>query len=91
MGLFMRPVTSQSHRFLSDAVGYGAGSYRTWAVIGAILIGLAVIGLAGAMVIDPLKVSNNIENINGRDSAGRNPGNPERTTIKTTIKNFKDF
>jgi hypothetical protein len=37
-------------------------------VIGAILIGLVVIGLAGAMVIRPLKVSNNFENISGRDS-----------------------
>ena len=44
-----------------------AGGYRAWAVIGAILIGLAVIGLAGAMVIRPLKVSNNFENIGGRD------------------------
>ena len=37
-------------------------------VIGAILIGLVVIGLAGAMVIGLFKVSNKIENISGRDS-----------------------
>jgi len=43
-------------------------------VIGAILIGLVVIGLAGAMVIGRLKVSNKIENIIGRDSDGPDPG-----------------
>jgi len=37
-------------------------------VIVAILIGLSVIGLAGAMVIMHFKVSNNFENISGRDS-----------------------
>jgi len=36
-------------------------------VIGAILIGLSVIGLAGAMVIRPLEVSKISENITGRD------------------------
>ena len=40
-------------------------------VIGAILIGLSVIGLAGAMVIRPYKVSKISENISGRDSAGQ--------------------
>jgi len=43
-------------------------------VIGAILIGLMVIGLAGAMVIGRLKVSNKIQNIIGRDSRGPDPG-----------------
>ena len=37
-------------------------------VIGAILIGLVVIGLAGAMVIGPFKVSKISENITGPDS-----------------------
>ena len=61
----MRPITPQP---LCPIIVRGrAGGYRAWAVIGAILIGLAVIGLAGAMVISPLKVSNNIENISGRD------------------------
>ena len=68
----MRPITPQS---LCPIIVRGwAGGYRAWAVIGAILIGLAVIGLAGAMVISPLKVSNNFENISGRDSEGPDPG-----------------
>lgn len=65
----MRPITPQS---LCPIIVRGwAGSYRAWAVIGAILIGLAVIGLAGAMVIGLFKVSNKFENITGRDSAGQ--------------------
>jgi hypothetical protein len=59
-----------------------AGGYRTLTVIGAILIGLVVIGLAGAMVIGLagamviglFKVSNKFENISGRDSDGPDPG-----------------
>ena len=47
-------------------------------VIGAILIGLVVIGLAGAMVIGLFKVSNKFENINGRDS-GRVSKIPENS------------
>ena len=48
-------------------------------VIGAILIGLLVIGLAGAMVIRPFEVSKISENISGRDSGqdskiSENPG-----------------
>ena len=39
-------------------------------VIGAILIVLGVIGLAGALVIRPVKVSKISENILGRDSGG---------------------
>ena len=67
----MRPITPQP---LCPIIVRGwAGGYRAWAVIGAILIGLAVIGLAGAMVIRPLKVSNNIENINGLDGTWTEP------------------
>ena len=62
----MRPVSPQPPVF-NNRSGYGAGGYRAWAVIGAILIGLAVIGLAGDMLISPLKVSNNFENISGLD------------------------
>lgn len=61
----MRPITSQS---LCPIIVRGrAGGYRAWAVMGFMLIGLAVIGLAGAMVISPLKVSKISENISGRD------------------------
>ena len=61
----MRPITPQP---LCPIIVRGrAGGYRAWAVIGAILIGLAVIGLAGAVVIRPLKVSNNFKNIGGQD------------------------
>lgn len=61
----MRPITPQP---LCPIIVRGwAGGYRAWAVIGAILIGLAVIGLAGALVIMHFKVSNNFENISGRD------------------------
>ena len=42
-------------------------------IIGAIVICLFVIGLAGALVIG-CKVSKNNENITGRDVAGRDPG-----------------
>jgi len=48
-----------------------AGGYRALTVIGAILIGLSVIGLAGAVVIGLFKVSNKFENISGRDPAGQ--------------------
>ena len=73
----MRPITPQP--LCPIIVRCEAGGYRAWAVIGAILIGLGVIGLAGAMVIRPYKVSNKIENINGRDSGqdskiSENPG-----------------
>ena len=73
----MRPITPQP--LCPIIVRCEAGGYRAWFVIGAILIGLAVIGLAGAMVISPLKVSNNIENISGRDPGrdskiNKNPG-----------------
>ena len=61
----MRPITPQP--LCPIIVRCEAGGYRTLTVIGAILIGLVVIGLAGAMVIRPLKVSNKIENISGRD------------------------
>ena len=61
----MRPVTSQS---LCPIIVRGrAGGYRTLMVIGAMLIGLLVIGLAGAMVIGPTKVSKISENITGPD------------------------
>ena len=41
------------------------------AVIGAMVISLFVIGLAGAVVIRPIEVSKISENITGRDMAGR--------------------
>ena len=68
----MRPITPQPK--CPIIVRGWAGGYRAWAVICAILIGLLVIGLAGAMVIGRLKVSNKIENISGRDSDGPDPG-----------------
>jgi hypothetical protein len=37
-----------------------------------------VIGLAGAMVIRPYKVSNKFENIGGRDPGGQDPGLPTK-------------
>jgi hypothetical protein len=79
MGLFMRPITPQP---LCPIIVRGwAGGYRILLldvlVIGAILIGLSVIGLAGAMVIGPLKVSNNFENITGRDPGGQVSENNE--------------
>ncbi len=62
----MRPITPQP---LCPIIVRGwAGGYRTFMVIVAILIGLSVIGLAGAMVIGLFKVSNKFENISGRDS-----------------------
>ena len=62
----MRPVTSQS---LCPIIVRGrAGGYRTLMAIWAMLTGLAVIGLAGAMVIGPTKVSKISENIIGPDS-----------------------
>ena len=62
----MRPITPKPK--CPIIVRGRAGGYRAWAVIGAILIGLVVIGLAGAMVIRYQKVSNKFENIIGRDS-----------------------
>jgi len=73
----MRPITPQP---LCPIIVRGwAGGYRTLIVIGAILIGLVVIGLAGAMVIRPLEVSKISENIIGRDPGqdskiSENPG-----------------
>ena len=62
----MRPITPQP---LCPVIVRGwAGGYRAWVVIWAILIGLLVIGLAGAMVIGLFKVLNKFENISGLDS-----------------------
>jgi len=68
--LFMNPITSQS------SVSYRTvrlGGYRLLdlQVIGAMVICLFVIGLAGAMVIRPIEVSKISENIIGRDLGGR--------------------
>jgi len=68
--LFMSPITSQS------SVSYRTrrlGGYRLLdlAVIGAMVICLFVIGLAGAMVIGRSKISQISENITGQDGAGR--------------------
>ena len=70
MGLFMSPITSQS------SVSYRTvrlGGYRLLdlQVIGAMVICLFVIGLAGAMVIRPIEVSKISENIIGQDGAGQ--------------------
>ena len=65
----MRPITPQPK--CPIIVRGWAGGYRTLTVIGAILIGLSVIGLAGAMVIRPLEVSKISENISGRDPGGQ--------------------
>lgn len=56
-------------------------------VIGAILIVLGVIGLAGALVIRPIKVSKISENISGRDLAGQvmGPG-----SVSEISENFID-
>jgi len=62
----MRPITPQPK--CSIIVRGWAGGYRTLMVIGAMLTGLLVIGLAGSMVIGPTKVSNKFENITGPDS-----------------------
>jgi hypothetical protein len=59
--------------------GYGAGSYRAFMIF-FIGLGVLIISLLSIFII-----------ISGRDSAGRDPGSPERTTIKTTIKNFNNF
>ena len=66
----MRPITSRP--CVSDNRSVRGGSYRLFdlMVIGAMLIGLTVIGLAGVMVIRPIKVSN----ISGRD-IGQSPEN----------------
>ena len=65
----MRPITPQPK--CPIIVRGWAGGYRTFTVIGAILIGLSVIGLADAMVIRPLEVSKISENISGRDPGGQ--------------------
>ena len=70
MGLFMSPITSQS------SVSYRTvrlGGYRLLdsMVIGAMVICLFVIGLAGAVVIGRSKVSKISENIIGQDGAGQ--------------------
>lgn len=68
--LFMSPITSQS------SVSYRTvrlGGYRLLdlQVIGAMVLCLFVIGLAGAMVIRPIEVSKISDNITGRDGAGQ--------------------
>ena len=68
--LFMSPVTCQSRVHYRSVRLAGYRVLAFW-VIGAILIVLGVIGLAGALVIRPIKVSKISENITGRDSAGQ--------------------
>jgi hypothetical protein len=65
MGLFMSPITSQSSASYRTR---RLGGYRLLdlAVIGAIVICLFVIGLAGAMVIGRSKVSKIYDNITGQ-------------------------
>ena len=69
MGLFMSPITSQS------SVSYRTvrlGGYRLLdlAVIGAMVICLFVIGLAGAVVIRPIEISNISETTDNTSHGG---------------------
>jgi len=70
MGLFMSPITSQP-RVSYRTVRLGGYRLLDLAVIGAMVICLFVIGLAGAVVIGRSKVSKISDNITGRDMAGR--------------------
>ena len=72
----MRPITPEPK--CPIIVRGRAGGYRALTVIGVILIGLMVIGLAGAMVIRPYEVSKISENISGRDPGGQDPGLPTK-------------
>ena len=87
MGLFMSPITSQSSASYRTR---RLGGYRLLdlAVIGAIVICLFVIGLAGAMVIRPIEVSKISENITGRDGT-----QPSQVTGQPTdfTKNYSDY
>lgn len=68
--LFMSPITSQSSASYRTR---RLGGYRLLdlQVIGAMVICLFVIGLAGAVVIGRSKVSKISDNITGQDGAGR--------------------
>ena len=68
--LFMSPITSQSSASYRTR---RLGGYRLLdlQVIGAMVICLFVIGLAGAMVIGRSKVSKISENITGQDGTGQ--------------------
>ena len=68
--LFMSPVTCQSRVHYRSVRLAGYRVLAFW-VIGAILIVLGVIGLAGALVIKPIKVSKISENSRGRSLPGR--------------------
>ena len=82
----MSPITSQS------SVSYRTvrlGGYRLLdlPVIGAMVICLFVIGLAGAVVIGRSKISQISENITGRDGAGQASKISENfSETKTTIQ-----
>ena len=81
----MSPITCQSRVHYRSVRLAGYRVLAFW-VIGAILIVLGVIGLAGAMVIRPVKVSKISENITGRDSAG--PVTDQDPEIQKIINNY---
>lgn len=86
IALFMRPIASQP-RVSNNREG-GAGGYRAFLallVIGAILIGLLVIGLAGAMAIN---ISSNFSNIIGQDPAGPDPGPEDLGYYQKSLNGF---
>ena len=85
--LFMSPITSQS------SVSYRTvrlGGYRLLdlQVIGAMVICLFVIGLAGAVVIGRSKVSKISENITGRDGTQTSQVTGQPTNF---TKNYSDY
>jgi hypothetical protein len=83
MGLFMRPILSLPLCAVIRLVG--AGSYRmfmAYRVIGAILITLGVIGLAGSMAIRPYQ---NFNKFVGQDLAGQD-SQKNKNNSKTTIR-----
>ena len=83
----MSPITSQS-RVSYRTVRLGGYRLLDLAVIGAMVICLFVIGLAGAMVIRPIEVSKISENITGRDGT-----QPSQVTGQPTDfnKNYADY
>jgi hypothetical protein len=76
MRLFMRPITPRPSVYAYRTCP--GGGYRALQVIGATIIALAVIGLAGGLVIhrshNSFKFLNNLK---GQDVAGQNLANPK--------------
>jgi hypothetical protein len=80
----MRQITP---RPLVSIIGYLSGGYRAFQVIGAILITLVVIGLAGGIAIsnNSSKILNNFE---GRVSTGRCPAGQSSQPSKNNNNNY---